>query len=197
MPIEDKILKAARNGNSDAFETLVKQYEKRVYGYCKVKTLNNDDALDLSQDIFIKLYKALPNFRGDCSFSTFLYKIMSTCACDYLKRIKKEETTPIYDEEGEPVDIESNHNVEKEAEARELEKEIIKALNYLNEEQRECFVLRDINGYTYEEIALMTGADSGTVKTRIFRARKRIREIIFGDGNKSKNSKSNILKGDD
>ena len=197
MYLEDKVLNAAKKGNANAFETIVKTYEKRVYGYALAKTKNRDDALDLSQEIFLKLYKSLGGFRGDCAFDTFLYRVMSTCTSDYIKRMILTDSVPIYNDDGEPLDIKSPEDVEQTVDSRQLQSDIVKAVDKLPEEQRECFILRDINGCSYEEIAVTLKIDIGTVKTRIFRARKKIKDFITENGNKNGLSKSNITKGDD
>ncbi len=197
MSVDNKIIQKAKQGNQECFEFILKQYQKKVYGYALAKTKNNDDALDLSQNIFLKLYKSLKGFRGDCSFDTFLYKIMFTSTADFLKKRSANQTFSLYDEQGKDVEIKDKTDIERDYEKKETVKQILKALDELSIEQRECFILRDINGYSYIEIANILGISVETVKTRIYRARNKITQKVKSNGNKIKIPQSNISKGDE
>ncbi|MBE6903022.1 MAG: RNA polymerase sigma factor [Ruminococcaceae bacterium] len=197
MPVDRKIIQKAKLGDEYSFECIVKEYQKKVYGYALAKTKNSDDALDLSQNIFMKLYKSIKSFREECSFDTFLYKIIFTATADFLKKRLSNQTSSLYNEDGKITDIKDSVDVEKDYEKKEMMSEVINALESLSKEQRECFILRNINGYSYKEISKITGIGEETVKTRIHRARNKVIEIIKKDGNKNKVQPSNISKGDE
>lgn len=175
----------AKSGEPYAFEALMKRFEKFVYTTVFFEVRNSEDAYDISQEVFIKVYRSLDSFRGDSAFSSWLYRICKNAAFDFLRKDSKNKTLSIsalkLDEEEADYDIpddNTENNPEKAYEKTEDRKRVQKAIDELSEEHREVIVLREIDGYSYDEIARILGLEQGTVKSRIARAREALRKLL-------------------
>ena len=183
---ENDLITAAARGDREAFGELVKLYERLVYNTVKTKVSNSDDALDISQEIFIKMWRSIANYRGDCRFTTWLYKICTNACYDFLRREQHSavEPIPVYtDKDGDEVQVEfpcedTDALPESAYERRERIAEVRAAIMSLSPEQREVVVLRDIEGRGYEEIAEMLCLEIGTVKSRLNRARNNLKALL-------------------
>ncbi|GBF35619.1 RNA polymerase sigma factor RpoE [Desulfocucumis palustris] len=181
----DVLIERCRQGSEAAFSELIQIYQNRVYTICFQLTGNSEDAKDLAQETFIRLYGALPGFRGQSAFTTWLYRIIHNLWANELRKRKNKQTislnAPIHTEEGEidrtPADEKSNP--EQLIEAGEERKLIWTAIDTLNQEQRTVLVLRELHGYSYEEIARGLGWSPGTVKSRLNRARLHLKEQLL------------------
>ncbi|MBR6603125.1 MAG: sigma-70 family RNA polymerase sigma factor [Clostridia bacterium] len=181
----DILVKQASKGDSYAFGELVKKYEKMVYNLAYQYSGNREDAYDISQEVFIKAWRAIASFRGDCSFSTWLYRITKNAYLDYSMKLSRRETVSlgVTDEDGEDKEIEivstdETTSPEKVAEKNERAAALHLAISSLGDEHREIIVLREFEGYSYEDIAEMLSLELGTVKSRINRARKQIKNFL-------------------
>jgi RNA polymerase sigma-70 factor (ECF subfamily) len=172
------------NGDIEAFEELISDYEKKVFNIALRIIGNYNDAEDISQEIFIKVFKSIKNFKGNSSFYTWLYRIVVNECFDIAKKKKKvlafSIDTPIVTGDDEVQrDIKDRSKLpEEEFENKELRKEIQKALNMISNEHRTMIVLRDVQGFSYDEISEMLKCPPGTVKSRINRARKALKELL-------------------
>jgi len=185
---EAMIIKQAADGDSQAFTVLVKKYEKLIYNLSYQAVMNPDDAFDISQEVFIKAYRSLKSFRGDCKFSTWLYRIAQNAAKDYLRSKSRRRVVSLTeygnDEDGEAknTDIVDDNIASKPEESAELNerREIVRqAIDSLSEDHKTIILLRDIEGYSYEDISAMLGLEIGTVKSRLNRARNAIKEYLI------------------
>ena len=184
-PEEDAMVEAAKNGDVEAFENLMEKYQKRVFNMAFRILSNYDDASETAQEVFIKIYRSLSGFRGDSSFSTWVYTITRNLCMDRLRKESRGGRVVYIDEikdnEGEGIKMElpdNRESVEETAEKNELKRIVWEAVGKLSAEHREVIVMRDMQGFTYEEIARMTGNREGTVKSRLNRARLALREIL-------------------
>ena len=183
---EDVLIKKAQSGDDGAFESLVRTYESFVYNVAYQSLKSADDAFDVSQEVFIKVYRSLGSFRGDCKFSTWIYRIAVNVIKDFLRsKSNKLKTVSVYetDAEGEEHHIEiADDSVSSDPIASYEKKEraalVREAIASLTEDQRNVIVLRDMEGYTYEEISEMLYLDIGTVKSRINRGRNAIKKFL-------------------
>ena len=190
--MSEKILvEKAKNGDSSAFEKLYDLYATKVYNTALRMTRNAEDALDLSQEIFIRVYKSLPFFKGDSSFSTWLYSIASNACIDFTRK----ETKKKHDSVDEALQLPDVKTPESELEKRQLREDIANAISSLPPNLREVIVLREINGLSYAEIADALDIEEGTVKSRISRAREKLCILLSEYGNKNKTSPSKDKKG--
>lgn len=187
---ERRIIDRVLSGDVNAFALLVKDQSKIVYNLCLRMVGNEQDACDLSQDAFLKAYMNLSVFRGDSKFSSWLYRLTSNICLDFLRRQKRQKTVPLTYEtdDGEEDFLQiPDHALSPEAEAERLElREAVRSgLSQLPDGQRQILVLREIGQLSYEEIAVQLALEPGTVKSRIFRARKKLCDILIKDGNLS------------
>lgn len=177
----------AAKGDTAAFEILVRKYEKYVCTAVYSVVRNYDDSFDVAQEVFLKLYHNIGTFKGDSSFSSWLYRIAKNTALDFLRREKKSRSNvslAAENEDGEEVelpipDTSDKNNPESHTLNRERQDIIYEALNEITEQHKEVLVLRDIDGYTYEEIGKMLSLEAGTVKSRLFRAREALRNKLL------------------
>lgn len=185
---DDEFIKRSKSGEIEAFEELVLRYEKRVYTIAYRYMGNREDASDLAQEALIKVYKNLKKFRGESSFSTWLYRIVANVCRDALrKRAGKKEASldsPISTSEGElKREVEdTSPTPDILLEQREQADYIQEMISRLDPKYRVVIVMREIQGFTYEEIASQLGCSLGTVKSRLSRARKILRDSIVEDG---------------
>lgn len=178
-----ELTKRAQQGNRDAFDLLVIKYQPRVLSIIRRYVGRSDDAQDIAQDAFLKTYLALPSFRGDSAFYTWLYRIVINSAKNHITKRRKDIS--IADIEVTEIDeialLKKNSSLnlpEAELSRDMLEEEISNALGKLTEDLRVAITLREIEGFSYQEIADVTGCPIGTVRSRIFRAREMISESI-------------------
>ncbi len=200
---EEQILAIVRrvlDGDVNAFEDLVRLFEKNVYNIALRLSGDREDALDISQEAFLKAYRSLHTFRGDSRFSVWLYRIVSNTAMDYLRtRARRaEDSLTVENEQGEQSERElPDESMSPESlYDRKLTREALRrGLLSLPEDQRKILLLREIEGFSYEEIGNILSLESGTVKSRIFRARKKLCEFLASDGNISAPPSSRNTRG--
>lgn len=183
---ENRLISAASKGDREAFGEIVKLYEKLVYNTVKMKIPCAEDCLDVSQEVFIKLWRAIGTYRGDCRFTTWVYRICLNACLDFLRReqhIKTEQFPTHTDKEGDEITLEfadesSGACPERSLERNEAVRAVRSAIMRLSAEQREVVRLRDIEGYSYEEISEMLDIEIGTVKSRLNRARLNLKQML-------------------
>ena len=197
---EAAIVRKVLDGDANAFETLVLEYEKNVYNIALRMTGNSEDAADMTQEAFIKAYNSLQAFRGDSKFSVWLYRIVSNVCLDFLRSKNRRPTVSlsVEDDDGEDTQL----DVADESQSPELlldrkltRESVRRGLDSLPPDYRQILLLREVQGLSYDEIAQALGLEVGTVKSRIFRARKRLCTFLIDDGNISDFSSSGKMKG--
>lgn len=183
---KDLIIKS-KNGDIESFESLIKKYQKLAFNISFRIMGNLEDAKDMSQEAFIKIFKSLDSFKGDSSFSTWLYRIVTNTCLDELRKknrnISVSYDNPIKTDTGE-IDrsiIDKGNTPEEISEKNESRQIVVKAINKLGDQHRVVIVLRDIKGFSYEEIAEILNCPEGTVKSRISRARFALKTILEKD----------------
>ena len=164
------------------------EYEKNVYAIAQRMTGNPEDAADMTQETFIKAYNSLSAFRGDSKFSVWLYRIATNVCLDFLRSRSRKQTVSlsVEDDEGEEtqLDIADESQSPEALLERGLTRDAVRrGLEQLSPEYRQILLLREIQGLSYEEIADTLDLEVGTVKSRIFRARKRLCTFLIEDGN--------------
>ena len=184
----DPLVRSAQRGDMKAFEQLVRTWEKQVYNMAFSACGSREDAADISQEVFLRLYRALPGFRGDSSFSTWLHRIVANICLDFLRKKARmrEEPLIILREDGSEAlcDLpDVRYSPETELEKRQLREAVNRALLTLTPEHRMIVVLRELEGLTYEEIAEALSLEAGTVKSRLARARAQLRLRLAEEGN--------------
>lgn len=181
---EQKWVAAAREGDQEAFEELVRLYEKRVLALTQRMCRNPEDAAEAAQEAFFAAWQGLKSFRGDSSFSTWLYRLASNACVDLLRREGKRQTAVSLDDEDLNLELPASiPSPQEEAERRELGERIEEGLRALPPPLREALVLREVQELRYDEISEVLGLDIGTVKSRISRGRKKLRGFLLASGN--------------
>ncbi|MBD5148479.1 MAG: sigma-70 family RNA polymerase sigma factor [Oscillibacter sp.] len=195
---EQQWVEEAKGGSQEAFACLVRAYEKRVYALTRRMCPTPEDAAEAAQEAFLAAWQGLPNFRGDAAFSTWLYRLASNACVDILRKESRRGAAegPSLDDEAVPIDPPDRAPTPQEAvERRELREEIEAGLAALPAEYRQPLVLREIHQLSYQEIAQAMDLDLGTVKSRISRGRRRLREILLQSGNFSAGRPSKLAEG--
>ncbi len=178
---QELLIERSLNGELDAFNQLILEYQNLAYSVAYRLLSNTEAAADAVQDSFIKAYRALESFRGG-SFKSWLMRIVTNTCYDELRAQKRRRTDSLDDlpveEEFVTQLIDSRESPDQFVERQELSGLIEAAIQSLPEDQRTVLILCDVHGYAYEEIAEMTDVAMGTVKSRISRARGRVRDYL-------------------
>ncbi len=177
------LVKRVQAGDKRAFDLLVLKYQSKIVNLVMRYLRDPDEANDVAQEAFLKAYRALPKFRGDSAFYTWLYRIAVNTAKNYLVAAKRRpmeydldlQDPEQYDMQARLKDIDSPEGVVLKD---EVQKTIDKAIAALPEDLRTAIILRELEGMTYEEIAETMECPVGTVRSRIFRAREAISKRI-------------------
>ena len=175
----------AVTGTEGSFEELVRRYQRPISAYVYRMVGDYESALDLTQEIFIKVYGSLRRYRAEFKFSTWIYKIAHNSAVDHLRRNTAREQSIINGAEGDHFELplESGQpSPEQESERKERRGEIESVVRTLPANYRELIILRHSQDLTYEEIVEVTGLPLGTVKNRLFRAREMMRHQFVEKG---------------
>lgn len=183
---DEELVEDVKKGNIDAFEDIVKKYENKVYGIVFHMMKNQNEVEDLAQEVFLKVYKNLDRFKGDSSLYTWIYKITVNLCLDELKKRKNiiylDEKINVEDGEIDK-ELPSNERSQEELyEDKELKENLHRCINKLPDKQKIMIVLRDIKGFSYDEIAKITNNKIGTVKSQINRARLKLKELLDKEG---------------
>jgi len=184
---EQRIISSILSGNYNAFETLVLENQKIVYNLALKLTGNEHDALDISQDAFIKAYENLINFRGDSKFSVWIYKLTYNMCIDFLRKKQKRNITSLTQTDDDSTlsesDIQDISNLPEDiVERKELMAAVNSAINSLSHEHREILIMRSYSDMSYKDIAETLYISEGTVKSRIARARQALLKILVSNG---------------
>jgi len=186
QPADKILIEKSKNGDLEAFEILVRRYESKVYTVAYRFLGNHADASDFAQEAFLRLYQALPGFRGDSSFMTWLYRITANVCRDEIRRRQRRHVVSL-DGGAETGGVQAGFtgygcilSPEEAFERKEFSEMVQQCLNELSEEHRLILVMREIQGMSYEEIAAVLQCSMGTVKSRLSRARQAFKEKFSG-----------------
>ena len=179
MDADRGLVEAAQAGDADAVDSLVRRYQVRMFNFARTLTASDGDAEDLAQETFIRAFRGLGRFRGESSFKNWLYRIAVNLA--HTQRGKRVRQAPVWERRLEADDVSEHHLT---SHTDDLEKAVIhrqaldRALSTLSEEMRAPLILHDVEGLEYREIAEILEVPIGTVMSRIFRARQRMRPLL-------------------
>ena len=181
---EEQLIRRAQQGDNGAFEALLLLHQKKVYNLCLRMSANPDDALDLSQEAFLRAWRSLGQYQFEASFSTWLFRLTSNICIDFLRRKKRRQETSLtesYDDSNEGAELsvpDAQPGPEQQAMTNETKIELARAMEQLSPEHREILQLRVVEDLQYEQIADILGVRVGTVKSRLARARLALRKIL-------------------
>jgi len=167
-----------KNGNINAYNTLVRKYQKKIYSLIRKMVLDHDDASDITQEVFIKLYSSLKDFRGESKFFTYIYRIAVNYSINHLNK-KNRILSRSADIENESYHLSSDEAGADEKFDSDLKSKFLdKAIGLLPEQQRIVFNLRFYENLSYEEISQITNKSVGGMKANYFHAVKKIQEYF-------------------
>ncbi len=178
--VDAELVARVKAGDKKAFDLLVLKYQRKIMRLLSRMIRDQAEVEDVAQEAFIKAYRALPQFRGDSAFYTWLYRIAINTARNWLSSNSRRPSTPssYENEDGETFDemdnLTDNTTPESELASRQIAQTVNKAIEDLPEDLRTAIVLREIEGMSYEDIAQSMNCPIGTVRSRIFRAREAI-----------------------
>lgn len=192
--VDAELVSRVQAGDKQAFDLLVIKYQRKIMRLLSRMIRDPAEIEDVAQEAFIKAYRALPQFRGDSAFYTWLYRIAINTARNWLAANKRAPSTPsaFENEEGETFNesdvLTDGSDPESEMASRQIAETVNKAINDLPEELRNAIVMREIDGMSYEDIAQSMNCPIGTVRSRIFRAREaiatRLRPLLGDTGDR-------------
>lgn len=183
--IEKSLIKKAQQGSIDAFEKLIIQHEKTIYAICLRMLCNEQEAYDAAQEVCIKIWKQIGHFEGNAKLTTWIYRIATNQCLDILRKHKRKDEVSIYKENKETGEIQllekidTTASVEQHIEKLAMQEVISLALNEIKAEYREILILRDMQGYSYQELGQALGLNNGTVKSRLSRARIALKKVLM------------------
>lgn len=183
-PDDWTLVESAKRGDRDSFGTLVHRHRNRIFNLAYQIVRNREDALDIAQEAFAKAYVSLQRFKGDASFTTWLHRIVVNLAIDSLRRKPRGGEASYDDARGIPEELGATRLAPDDPalalEAKQVRALLARGIAELPPAQRAVLVLREIEGMTYGEIAGTVGCTLGTVMSRLFYARRRLRRALIG-----------------
>ena len=197
---DELLIRRAQRGDADAFEQLLLEHQKNVYNLCYRMAGNPDDAMDLSQETFLRAWRCLDQYQFASAFSTWLYRLCSNICIDFLRRRRRQQTVPLTfeDADGEEQTYavpDAQPLPEEQVELKLTRETLAAAMAQLLPEHRAVLQLRVVNEMSYEQIADVLDIQIGTVKSRLSRARNQLKKILER-GNLSRRASSDSMEGE-
>jgi RNA polymerase sigma-70 factor (ECF subfamily) len=188
-----ELVRRCQKGDSKAFEDLLGRYRRKVYGLAMGMVGNRDDAMDVMQDAFVRVFRHIHSFQGDSSFYTWLYRITMNLCIDHVRKASRARAAPYEDrlahdnvDQGDFPILPVRHDVNpgKAARRHEIMEKVAAALETLPQHHREVIVMREFEGLSYEEMAQVQQVPKGTIMSRLFHARHKLQKALaeFLDG---------------
>ena len=184
---DQELITKFKTGEQAAFQDLVLKYEGRVYHHCLRMVNDEEESADLTQEVFLKVFRNIKNYEHTYSFYTWLYRITVNCCIDYMRKRKRQIqgislSQGHYDdssEMGKEQDIpDEKFSPDHRMVKLELNEILNGAIAQLSEKLRSIIILKEIEGFSYDEIAVILNCSRGTVKSRLFRARERLKAVL-------------------
>lgn len=179
MQGDELLLRRACKGDVQAFEELMQSHESRIYAIALRMMGNREDAQDCAQEAMVRIYRAMGSFKGQSALATWIYRITMNTCLDELRRRKARKGTSLdslVDNGWSPTD--TGDTPEEHGLRVEKQNALNQAIQSLPDDMRAAIILRDVKGYSYDEIASILDANVGTIKSRISRGREKLREIL-------------------
>ena len=180
--MDELLLRRAQRGDPEAFEQLIGPLEQLIWRICWHYTGNREAAEDCGQEAMIRIWRSLESYRGDCALESWVYRIAANCCMDWLrrkKRDKSESMEPLREQGFDPAD--PSPGTEEQVVAEDEHRRLREAITQLPEDQREALILTQLQKVPYEQAAVLLNVSEGTVKSRVNRAKARLKEILSAE----------------
>ena len=180
--MDELLLRRAQSGDLEAFERLMEPLEQLVWRVCWHYTGNREAAEDCGQEAMIRIWRNLANYRGECALESWVYRIAANCCMDWLRKKKRDWSVsmePMVEQGFDPAD--DSPGTEEQVVAKDERQRLREAIALLPEDQREALILTQLEKVPYEEAARALGVSEGTVKSRVNRAKARLKEILSAE----------------
>ncbi len=180
--MDELLLRRAQNGDPEAFGQLMEPLEQLVWRVCWHYTGNREAAEDCGQEAMIRIWRNLNGYRGECALESWVYRIAANCCMDWLRKKKRDRSVsvePLREQGFDPAD--TSPGTEEQAVTKDERRRLREAVTLLPDDQREALILTQLEKVPYEEAARALGVSEGTVKSRVNRAKARLKEILSGD----------------
>ncbi len=180
--MDELLLRRAQSGDPEAFERLMEPLEQLVWRVCWHYTGNREAAEDCGQEAMIRIWRNLANYRGECALESWVYRIAANCCMDWLRKKKRDQSVsmePMVEQGFDPAD--DAPGTEEQVVAKDERQRLREAITLLQEDQREALILTQLEKVSYEEAAQALGISEGTVKSRVNRAKARLKEILSAE----------------
>ena len=180
--MDELLLRKAQHGDPEAFEQLITPLEQLIWRICWHYTGNRESAEDCGQETMIRIWRSLDSYRGDCALESWVYRIAANCCMDYLRKKKRDKSVsmePMQEQGFDPAD--PSPGTEEQVVAADEQKRLREAITLLPEDQREALIMTQLEKVPYEEAARLLGVSEGTIKSRVNRAKARLKEILSGE----------------
>lgn len=180
--MDELLLRRAQSGDPEAFERLMEPLEQLVWRVCWHYTGNREAAEDCGQEAMIRIWRNLANYRGECALESWVYRIAANCCMDWLRKKKRDRSVsmePMVEQGFDPAD--DSPGTEEQVVAKDERQRLREAIALLPEDQREALILTQLEKVPYEEAARALGVSEGTVKSRVNRAKARLKEILSAE----------------
>ena len=177
--MDELLLRRAQNGDPEAFGQLMESLEQLVWRVCWHYTGNREAAEDCGQEAMIRIWRNLANYRGECALESWVYRIAANCCMDWLRKKKRDKSVsmePLREQGFDPAD--ASPGTEEQVVAKDERQRLREAIAQLPDDQREALILTQLEKIPYEEAAQSLGISEGTVKSRVNRAKARLKEIL-------------------
>ncbi len=177
--MDELLLRKAQNGDPEAFGQLMEPLEQLVWRVCWHYTGNREAAEDCGQEAMIRIWRNLAEYRGECALESWVYRIAANCCMDWLRKKKRDKSVsmePLREQGFDPAD--TSPGTEDQVVAKDERQRLREAIAQLPDDQREALILTQLEKIPYEEVAQSLGISEGTVKSRVNRAKARLKEIL-------------------
>lgn len=184
---DHELVESCKGGDRRAFKVLVQRYERKVYAVAYGFLRNQEDALDVVQEAFIKVHRYLPNFEGQSSFYTWLYRIVANLCIDHLRRVGRKRDVEFDDRirhdgekdaGGDLLPISSLGDPSEAVKNKEILSAVEESLGHLSEKHRAVIVMRELQGMSYADMAKAMNCSKGTIMSRLFHARRNMQKLL-------------------
>ena len=180
--MDELLLRRAKRGDPEAFGQLVEPVEKLIWRICWHYTGDREASSDCGQEAIIRIWRGLENYRADCTFESWVYRIAANCCMDWLRKKKRDRSIsmePMRDQGFDPAD--TSPGTEAQVIAKDERRRLREAIALLPEDQQEALVLTQLERVSYEKAAQMLNVSEGTVKSRVNRAKARLKELLTSE----------------